>query len=324
MAVKRTPYGEVMTDHSVPARARAQRLDALERANLIRMQRATLKRDLKAGRVSIHTLLQQPPEYIATAKVIDMLLAVPLYGRVKVNKILAHCRISPSKTIGGLSERQRDELVRIFGERFEAPPLPRARSSAARRSVAPVRPDPDELRDEELARGLARLVEEARQVGRLAGRAACEAGEQGQASAPRPDIVGLQAALQRTLRPTGELAAQTERIAQPQTPCTATLADASCGFPQDEHLDALRRSSEVRFARAVLKRKIGDHSVTVREVILTCPWEAASMTIAELLTSQRRWGATRCSTFLARIGMPETKTLGSMTERQRSLLVAML
>ena len=39
------------------------------------------------------------------------LLAVPKYGRVKVNRILTHCRISPSKTIGGLSERQRNELV---------------------------------------------------------------------------------------------------------------------------------------------------------------------------------------------------------------------
>ena len=36
------------------------------------------------------------------------------YGRVKVNKILTTCRISPSKTIGGLSERQRSELVSLL------------------------------------------------------------------------------------------------------------------------------------------------------------------------------------------------------------------
>jgi hypothetical protein len=59
-------------------------------------------------------LLLDPPEYIETAKVFDMLLAVPKYGRVKVNKVLTQCRISPSKTIGGLSERQRDELVRLL------------------------------------------------------------------------------------------------------------------------------------------------------------------------------------------------------------------
>ena len=48
------------------------------------------------------------------------------------------------------------------------------------------------------------------------------------------------------------------------------------------------------------------------------------MTIAELLTSQRRWGTSRASKFLAGIGMPETKTVGSMTERQRGLLAAMV
>jgi hypothetical protein len=48
------------------------------------------------------------------------------------------------------------------------------------------------------------------------------------------------------------------------------------------------------------------------------------MTIAELLTSQRRWGTTRCRKFLAGIGMPETKTVQSMTDRQRALLAAMM
>ena len=76
--------------------------------------RAQLKRDLKAGRRSIHDLLLEPPEYVETAKVFDMLLAVPKYGRVKVNKVLQACRISPSKTIGGLSQRQRTELVSML------------------------------------------------------------------------------------------------------------------------------------------------------------------------------------------------------------------
>ena len=99
---------------AAPERSLVQRMDALQRANEIRTKRAQLKRDLKAGRLSIHGLLLNPPEYLETAKVFDMLLAVPKYGRVKVNKILAHCRISPSKTIGGLSERQRSELVSLL------------------------------------------------------------------------------------------------------------------------------------------------------------------------------------------------------------------
>lgn len=96
---------------TAPERSLNQRMDALQRANEIRSRRAQLKRDLKAGRASIHNLLLDPPEWVETAKVFDMLLAVPKYGRVKANKILMTCRISPSKTIGGLSQRQRDELV---------------------------------------------------------------------------------------------------------------------------------------------------------------------------------------------------------------------
>lgn len=86
-------------------------MEALSRANNIRTRRAELKRDLKTGRKGIEELLRRPPDYLKTAKVFDMLLAVPKFGRVKANRILNQCRISPSKTIGGLSERQRAELI---------------------------------------------------------------------------------------------------------------------------------------------------------------------------------------------------------------------
>lgn len=99
---------------AVPARTSEQRLRALNRANEIRSARAQLKRDLKAGKTKIETLLLDPPEYVLSAKAFDMILAVPKYGRVKANKILGQCRISPSKTIGGLSERQRNELVSML------------------------------------------------------------------------------------------------------------------------------------------------------------------------------------------------------------------
>lgn len=101
----------VKTSTSAPERSLDQRMDALKRANDIRTARAKLKKDLKASKASIHALLLDPPDYVLTAKVFDMLLAVPKYGRVKANRILNQCRISPSKTIGGLSERQRTELV---------------------------------------------------------------------------------------------------------------------------------------------------------------------------------------------------------------------
>lgn len=101
------------------------------------------------------------------------------------------------------------------------------------------------------------------------------------------------------------------------------MNDASLTIaPAPQHMQALQRANEVRLARAELKRRVYEGDVSVGEVTLTCPWEAASMTIGELLVSQRRWGAARCRKFLATIGMPETKTVGSMTERQRRALAA--
>jgi hypothetical protein len=77
-------------------------------------------------------------------------------------------------------------------------------------------------------------------------------------------------------------------------------------------------------ARAELKRRIATGEIDVAEVLLDCRWEADSMAIADLLISQRRWGQTRCRKFLAQLQISEKKTIGSMTDRQRQTLVAML
>jgi hypothetical protein len=105
------------TQTQAPARSLDQRMEALKRANDIRVRRAQLKKDLKEGRVQIDELLLDPPDWVSTAKVFDMLMAVPKFGRVKAARLLNQCRISQSKTVGGLSERQRTELVNLFNSR---------------------------------------------------------------------------------------------------------------------------------------------------------------------------------------------------------------
>jgi hypothetical protein len=91
-----------------------------------------------------------------------------------------------------------------------------------------------------------------------------------------------------------------------------------------QYMRALERANKVRLARAELKRKVAMDEIDVAEVILACSWEAQSMAVADLLMSQRRWGQTRCRKFLAQIPMSEKKTVGSMTDRQRRTLAAML
>jgi hypothetical protein len=96
---------------------------------------------------------------------------------------------------------------------------------------------------------------------------------------------------------------------------TATLAPAG---PQ--YMRALERANKVRLARADLKRRIATGELPAADVIVECPWEAQSMTIADLLMSQRRWGESRCQKLLAQLQISEAKTLASLTDRQRQTL----
>jgi hypothetical protein len=87
---------------------------------------------------------------------------------------------------------------------------------------------------------------------------------------------------------------------------------------------ALERANLVRLARAELKRAIARGDANASEVVEECPWETESMTIAELLTSQRRWGQTRARKFLLPLSLNENKQLGTLTSRQRRLLATEL
>ena len=77
----------------------------------MRTTRAALKADLKRGRVCIAALTSDPPPYLASAKLANMLRALLGYGPAKVTHLLGRCQVSPRKSFGGLSERQREALI---------------------------------------------------------------------------------------------------------------------------------------------------------------------------------------------------------------------
>jgi hypothetical protein len=93
---------------------------------------------------------------------------------------------------------------------------------------------------------------------------------------------------------------------------------------QEQHLRALEYANRVRLARARMKRSIGSGELAAAEVILSCPWQAHSMSISDLLMSQKRWGRTRCRRLLMSLSVPENKQVGTLTERQRLALAAVL
>src|SRR3954465_4497115 len=91
-----------------------------------------------------------------------------------------------------------------------------------------------------------------------------------------------------------------------------------------QHLKALEQANRVRLARAELKGRVASQERRADEVVVECPWEAASMELSDLLMSQRRWGRARCRRLLLSLGLPENKHIGTLTPRQRRALVELL
>ena len=99
----------------------------------------------------------------------------------------------------------------------------------------------------------------------------------------------------------------------------------SAGVGADQqHLRALEYANRVRLARARMKRKVAAGELSAADVVLSCPWQAHIMSVSDLLMSQKRWGRTRCRRLLMSLGVPENKQIGTLTERQRLALAAVL
>lgn len=99
-----------------PVRTDEQRSDALVRANQIRTYRAELKDGIRRGTSerTAFDAIARPNDREETWKVFDLLLAIPKVGRVKANKMLRQEGISPSKTLDGLTRRQRLALLAVL------------------------------------------------------------------------------------------------------------------------------------------------------------------------------------------------------------------
>lgn len=99
-----------------PDRTIEQRMVALARANEIRLTRAQLKRDIRAGRASAAEIIAYPPPWAEGMPVIDLLLASHRIGRVKAERLMTRYRIGSARRVGALTDRQRQALVDAFTE----------------------------------------------------------------------------------------------------------------------------------------------------------------------------------------------------------------
>lgn len=101
-----------------PTRTAKQRLDALDQANRIRSSRATLKRTLKTQPADALLVVANPTMDYRSMRLYDLLLALPGVGESKVQRFCFAARISPVKTLRGLSDRQRSEALAFIRNQY--------------------------------------------------------------------------------------------------------------------------------------------------------------------------------------------------------------
>lgn len=96
----------------------------------------------------------------------------------------------------------------------------------------------------------------------------------------------------------------------------ATTYDA-----EQQRMDALATATEIRRERARMKREIKAGRLRIVNVIMDPPWYAESMYVMHLLMAMPKFGRSRAKLRMDRAELPLTKTVGSLTDRQRRVLV---
>jgi hypothetical protein len=88
------------------------RLRALRRANEIRAARAELKRQIADGAVGAAEVILESPPAASSWPVAELLMTQRHWGRAKCRRFLAHNQINEFKSVGDLTQRQRQLLAR--------------------------------------------------------------------------------------------------------------------------------------------------------------------------------------------------------------------
>lgn len=89
----------------------AQSMKALELANRIRLGRAELKRQVKAGTLPVTTLIDETPKAVESMTVGKLLAAQDRWGVRRTQKFLGPLEIHENRPLSALTERQRGLLI---------------------------------------------------------------------------------------------------------------------------------------------------------------------------------------------------------------------
>jgi hypothetical protein len=102
---------------ALPPLTPEQRASALEKAAIVRRERAVVKNRLKHSGASLSEVLKEGREndVVGKMKVTAVLEALPGVGKVRARKIMEEIGISESRRVRGLGAQQLAALEREFG-----------------------------------------------------------------------------------------------------------------------------------------------------------------------------------------------------------------
>src|SRR5438105_15863465 len=93
------------------APAGPQYMRALERANQVRLARAELKRRVAVEEVDVADVILECPWETHSMAVADLLMSQRRWGQTRCRRFLAQIPMSEKKTVGSMTERQRQTLA---------------------------------------------------------------------------------------------------------------------------------------------------------------------------------------------------------------------
>jgi phage terminase small subunit len=88
-----------------------QYMRALERANQVRLARAELKRKVSMDEIDAAEVILYCPWEAHSMAVADLLMSQRRWGQMRCRKFLAQIPMSEKKTIGSMTDRQRQTLA---------------------------------------------------------------------------------------------------------------------------------------------------------------------------------------------------------------------
>jgi hypothetical protein len=88
-----------------------QALSALEFANEVRLARAKVLREIRAGRRRADRVITDPPELCGGMTILSVLKAQRQWGTIRARRFLYLTRTNPITTLGELSIRQRRDIT---------------------------------------------------------------------------------------------------------------------------------------------------------------------------------------------------------------------